>query len=526
MRQLPAAEQLQATIRSRESDLNILAQAWLASGADAVSIVCGDTPLYYRSNHPLPTGHIEQVSINLTDCEDAWLRVHGLSEAWVDARLQADAQIIVQLLQLEQDLEAMADELVSQQDQLLAMFDLTQSARNELDIPETLTALIRSASRVMNTEAVFIVLAVPDEIPVIQQTADLLNFDTIYQLFEEVQVNHQRMLHNSVEDYSLLPVSLDNLLLLPVRVRDAVIAGLGFINRSGGFASPQIKLAEAIADAAGAKIENVLLYQDSLRQARLNTEMDLARRVQTKLLPKAPPKIRGAEMYGASVPARQVGGDFYDFIDNADPKNNSMVFAVGDVTGKGVAAAMVMAMTRTALRSAASLTISTNPEWVIAQMNEDVYDDFTEIGVFTTLFVGQYLPDEGAIRYANAGHSPVIYYKAATQTAELLEADGTAIGILPESLCQTQVLIMQPGDVLVVATDGFSEASNPDGEMFGYDRLLQFVQMNANLSAAEITDSLFRIIQHFAAGSEQDDDQTIITIKRKKPFDVQRILTG
>jgi len=273
-------------------------------------------------------------------------------------------------------------------------------------------------------------------------------------------------------------------------------------------------LAEAIAEEAGAKIEHVLLYQEGLQRTRLNTEMDLARRVQTKLLPKAAPQIEGIDVYGASIPARQVGGDFYDYITNSDQMNNSLVFAVGDVTGKGVAAAMVMAMTRTALKSAASLTISTNPEWVIEQMNEDVYDDFTEIGVFTTLFVGQYLPDEGAIRYANAGHSPVIYYQAATQTTKLLEADGTAIGILPESFCRTQLIVMQPGDILVVATDGFSEATNPQGDLFGYDRLLQFVQMNAHESATNITQSLFRLIDHYAAGSEQDDDQTIITIKR------------
>ena len=166
-----------------------------------------------------------------------------------------------------------------------------------------------------------------------------------------------------------------------------------------------------------------------------------------------------------------MGGDFYDFVAQPD---RPFIFSVADVTGKGMAAALLMTMTRTAIHSKASFMPKPTPEIVMKNANEDLYEDFLQVGMFATAFIGQYQPHSQKLLYANAGHSPVIYRPVGGR-ARLLEADSTPIGVLQVSLCKNHQVPLGQGDVLVVATDGFSEARNPDDEMFGYDRLLDLV---------------------------------------------------
>ena len=152
----------------------------------------------------------------------------------------------------------------------------------------------------------------------------------------------------------------------------------------------------------------------------------------------------------------QVGGDFYDFL-HLDGR--PFTFTVGDISGKGLPAALLMAMTRTVIRAKVHDAPTPTPEHVVGRSNKELYDDFTEVNMFATVFVGQYQPLNREMLYANAGHSPVIYCPAGGK-ARLLKADGTAVGILPTSLSENQRLIFRPGDVLVVATDGLNEAHN------------------------------------------------------------------
>lgn len=171
-----------------------------------------------------------------------------------------------------------------------------------------------------------------------------------------------------------------------------------------------------------------------------------------------------------------------------------------------------MSMTRTALHSKAQFMPSPTPALVMRQSNEDLYNDFTRIGVFATVFVGQYDDAERAITYANAGHAPVIY-RPRNGRAELLLADNTAIGILPVNHFQNRSLAIEPGDLLIVATDGFSDARNDQDELFGIERLLVAVDELADQPAQAIADGLFRAIDQFSAGHPQDDDQTLIVLK-------------
>jgi sigma-B regulation protein RsbU (phosphoserine phosphatase) len=246
-----------------------------------------------------------------------------------------------------------------------------------------------------------------------------------------------------------------------------------------------------------------------IQQARLKTELELAAKIQFQLLPQKSPTVAGLDIAARSRPALQVGGDFYDFI---APIGWPFSFAIGDVSGKGVSAALLMAMTRTVIRSKASSLPTPTPEVVLGYSNEIMYDDFTEVGMFATVFVGRYDPTTRSLFYANAGHSPVVYCPA-DGSSILLEADGPAMGVLPLSLSENHKIHFQPDDLLVITTDGFNEASNPAGEMFGMTRLLQLIDSVASKSASEISAAIFKAVQNFSASRPQDDDQTLVVIK-------------
>lgn len=242
---------------------------------------------------------------------------------------------------------------------------------------------------------------------------------------------------------------------------------------------------------------------------RLKNDMAIAANIQLQLLQQKIPHVQGLDLYARSMPALQVGGDFYNFNIH---KLGSLVFSVGDVSGKGLPAAMLMAMTRVVLHGAARFMPTVNPKMLLGRINEDLYDDFTELGMFATTFVGCYDPPRHQLTYANAGHSPVIYCPHGGP-AVLLEADGPAIGVLSFNHCENLSMDFLPGDVLVVATDGFSEASNAQGDLFGYERLLRAVEQLASLSAEQIAMKMFHYIIQFAEGQDQSDDQTIVVLK-------------
>ncbi len=264
-----------------------------------------------------------------------------------------------------------------------------------------------------------------------------------------------------------------------------------------------------MADHVGAQIDNALLHQESLEQTKLKTELELAAQIQLRLLPQTTPVVAGLELTAHSRLALHVGGDFYDFIVQPD---NPFTFVVGDVSGKGTGAAMLMAMTRSVLRSKIISKTVPPPETVLTYTTEVMYDDFTEVEMFVTMLIGQYNPETKRLLYANAGHSPVVYCPAGG-SAQLLEADGPVMGTLPKNMSQEFSLDLKPDDLFIVATDGFSEANNVAGEMFGYNEFLSLVESVADNSAEEILQILYQTMDDFSGEASQADDQTLVVVK-------------
>jgi sigma-B regulation protein RsbU (phosphoserine phosphatase) len=172
---------------------------------------------------------------------------------------------------------------------------------------------------------------------------------------------------------------------------------------------------------------------------------------------------------------------------------------------------MVMTMTLAVLRAASQMN---RPSAVLERANAELYSDLSNIGAFVTIFAGSYDAPSGRLAFASAGHSPVIY-RARGGRSRLLRATGLPLGVLPDRGPTMDMVRLGPGDVLVVATDGFSEATSPGGELFGYERLLALVESNATAAASGVADRLFTAVTEFAAGRAQDDDQTLLVLKGK-----------
>lgn len=501
---------LVALLSSQYARFAALAEAWMALGATAFGVYQDGRPLvYWPSGHRLAKPSLV-AAITRGDQELGDLRVAGLSGHAFEQRLRTDAAMISYMLQLEGELQQMTADLVTSQDQQLALYRLTQTMRDHVTVEETLKAVVAEAVRMVRSQAGYamFVPASAQDPQLVQQPADLHPEDQLWRLYWQGQASEHEI-HLTEAEAELAPTGVTNLLHVPIWVRGSVMAGVGLVNRAGGFSAPEIKLTRAIADQASAQIERMLLYQEMFDQAKLRTEMELARRVQLDLLPRTLPRVAGLDIYANSRPAYQVGGDFFDFIHD---EGRPFIFSIGDVTGKGLSAALLMTMTRTALHSKSQFMPYPTPEAVMRQSNEDLYNDFTRVGVFATVFVGQYEVGSQRLMYANAGHAPVIYRPHDGEPV-LLRADSTAIGILPVSYCRNQVLRLGPDDLLVVATDGFSDVRDPGEEIFGVDRLIELVDRLHGGTAHEIAAGMFEEADRFGHGRQQDDDQTLIVIK-------------
>ncbi|MCA9972062.1 MAG: PP2C family protein-serine/threonine phosphatase [Anaerolineales bacterium] len=496
--------------------LQQLASLWQARGAHALCL-CQDDHVVWQSPAAPACRPDLLAPIPLEGGPPVALGIAGRGDAAAHQRLAADAQLLGHAATLEYELQLMTAELIETQDQLLALYNLTQSNGARHDVAGTIAALVAKIAGLVRVENVFAVLEAPPEWPhlIVRAAPPLLADDAICALARQAEAaGGELLLQAETAESAPLPPAIHRLLLLSLAPRDDVRVCFGFVNKQlGSFQSPDLKLMRAIAEQAGAQIENALLLHESVNQARLQTEMQLAQEVQLQLLPRQAPRIPGLDLYAASLPALQVGGDFYDFI--AEPQR-PFTFTVGDVSGKGVSSALLMTMIRTVIRGAARFDTTPSPQAILDRANRHLYDDFTEVMMFATVFVAQYDPRARRLTYANAGHSPVIHCPAG-RGATLLEADGTAVGVLPDNLAQNQHLAFGPGDVLVVATDGFSEARHPDGTLFGYDRLLRLVRDNAARPAADIAAALYTAVSDFATGHPQDDDQTLIVVKGIQP---------
>src|SRR3954452_14524185 len=275
------------------------------------------------------------------------------------------------------------------------------------------------------------------------------------------------------------------------------------------YSSDDRKLLDNLAaQAAPALRVGQLVRQQQAEAAtrqRFEQELEVARLIQQNFLPKQLPELSGWQVAACYQPAREVGGDFYDVIPLAD---GQVGFVIGDVTDKGVPAALVMAATRSVLRASAQRLI--DPGVVLERVNEHLCPDMPA-KMFVTCLYGVLEPASGRLRFANAGHD-LPYVKTATGVVEL-RARGMPLGLMSGMVYEEKETVLEPGDSVLLHSDGIVEAHAPDRDMFGFPRLKEAVGRHPG--GGELIDRVLEELARFTgAGAEQEDDITMVTLQR------------
>jgi sigma-B regulation protein RsbU (phosphoserine phosphatase) len=261
---------------------------------------------------------------------------------------------------------------------------------------------------------------------------------------------------------------------------------------------------ETLAAEASVAIENARLYRETLEKAKMEQEMRIAAEIQQALLPKATVGVPFIEASAASIPCRSIGGDFFDYIDQA---GGEFGFALGDVAGKGPPAALMSAMMQGMFAAQAHFTAGPAP--AIANMNRALCRRGLE-SRFVTLMYGL-VSKQGQLTYCNAGHNPP--FVIGKSGVRRLEAGGPVVGLLEFAPYDQETVQLDPGDMIVIFSDGVSEAMNSAGEEFGDARLLESVQAAGPLNAQGIVEHLVQAVRAFTRGAAQSDDITVMVAR-------------
>jgi len=305
-------------------------------------------------------------------------------------------------------------------------------------------------------------------------------------------------------------------LLLPLAVKDKL---LGFISLSQKrseepYSGTDLRLLKSVAAQAGLALENSRLAsaiaEEVAQREKLNREIEIAREVQERLFPQKLPAVAGLDYCGKCRPALGVGGDYYDFL---DLPGGRLGIALGDVSGKGIAAALMMASLEASLRAEA-MRGTDDLAALVQNVNRLVYDATAE-NRYATFFYGQYDPEPRELSYVNAGHNPpMLFRKRGTGwRIERLETGGTVVGLLPQFPYHQAAVALEAGDLLVIFTDGVSEAMNPADDEWGEERMIEAIQHNEGLSAAELIERVMQAADAFACGAKQYDDMTLVVLR-------------
>lgn len=455
----------------------------------------------------------EITTISLGMLAVIWLRKGGERlRKWTDRRFFRDAY------NAEQILEALSEEVRSIVEKKPLLERVATKIAESLHIPRV-AVLLQEGSLYRPAFALGYSGALDADLPESGGTIQRLKREAaperVYLDDEDSWVNKSDS--GLTDDERRKLASLAPQLLIPLAVKEKLlgIISLGQKRSEAPYSSTDIRLLKSVAMQTALALSNAELTSaiatEVAHREKLNREIEIAREVQERLFPQHLPEVAGLDYFGRCRTALAVGGDYYDFLALPEGK---LGIALGDVSGKGIAAALTMASLQASLRSDA-MRSGDDLGAMIARVNRMVYDASTE-DRYATLFYAQFDPATRRLTYVNAGHCPPILLRNTANgrvTERLDQAGGTVVGLLPEFDYQQASVSLAPGDLLVIYTDGFSEAMSPDLEEWGDKRLLDAVASCDGLPAKDVITRVISAADHFASGAPQSDDMTLVVLR-------------
>ncbi|MCI0487842.1 MAG: SpoIIE family protein phosphatase [Blastocatellia bacterium] len=274
------------------------------------------------------------------------------------------------------------------------------------------------------------------------------------------------------------------------------------------FSEEDLNVLTTIASVASIKIEHERLLEERLEKRRMEEELKVASEIQMRLQPVSAPKLEGWDMTGVSFPCREIGGDYYDFIYRK--RDNRLIVAVGDVSGKGTGAALLMSSVHAAVRAQSQSRASIGE--VMGEINQYIHEN-SPSNKFLTLFYGEIDPESGTLTYSNGGHNAPILIRNSGEIARL-DKGGLPIGLMQGAFYDEGSMCFDPGDVLVIYSDGITESVNDQDEEFEEARLIEVMQKHRHRSASGIRDRIDEALARFVGSAAPIDDMTLMIIKR------------
>jgi sigma-B regulation protein RsbU (phosphoserine phosphatase) len=323
------------------------------------------------------------------------------------------------------------------------------------------------------------------------------------------------------ERAALRELNVEVLLPLPGRGRLMGVMALGPKRSEQPYSRSDLQLLTSVGTQTGMALENSELLNtlktEITQRERMNRELEIAHEVQERLFPQSFPVVAGVQVAGSCRPAQGVGGDYYDCIMTGTDGNAGtakLALAIGDVSGKGVSAALLMASLRASLRGQ-TMQGATNLAQVVSNVNALLYESSAS-NRYATFFFGEYDPTTRKICFVNAGHNPPVLLRPLANgkfERHMLAGGGPVVGLVQHAAYEQCELQMQSGDLLLLYTDGISEAMDPLDEEWGEERMTEEAERLWPLPAQEVLNGLVRAADAFAAGAEQHDDMTLMVMK-------------
>ncbi|MEE8605373.1 MAG: SpoIIE family protein phosphatase [Candidatus Aminicenantaceae bacterium] len=273
------------------------------------------------------------------------------------------------------------------------------------------------------------------------------------------------------------------------------------------FTDEDLKLLTLLGNLAAVKIENSKSIEMSIEKEKMEKELSLAAEIQTDFLPKATPEFKGFDISGYMTPCYQVGGDYYDYMPIGSDR---LGITIADVSGKGVSASLLMASLRASLHSEVHLLY--DMEKMTANLNDFIHKS-SSINSFITFFFCELNMKSGKLKFINAGHNPPIVLDK-KGNINRLESCGLCLGMFPDVEYKAQTVVLHPGDITLLFTDGITESRNKENKEFEEEKLVKFLKKKSKLPAPELIKEIQKEVEIFTADTDQMDDQTVVVIKK------------
>ena len=483
------------------------------------TIVAGD-----RQTEPISFETVRDLSETFRIDFDKLLEASQQVETWSDETMNSTINFLYSIANGLLSLCYQGYNLNKNVKELTALLDISQLLTSNLSLKEVLDRIAEGIVKVLNVKSSTIRLLDDDGVELVIKS--IYNLSPEYLSKGPVILDEHPICKSALkgEICTILDVTSDpkfgyneaakkeglcSMLCVGLKVKDKAVGTIHlYTGEPHEFTEDEIMLVQSIANHAAIAIDNAKLNEQNIQKQRIERELAMAGEIQSELLPKTYPNLDGYDIKAKFIPYGQLSGDLYDFI---ELENQKIGLVIADVSGKGIPSAIIMATTHATIHASANDDVYKAVK-VVDAVNRYLCQ-YTRATEFVTMFYGILDVKNHMLTYSNAGHNPPIIFREGVGV--FLDQGGIPMGILEDAEYGEEQIVLVPGDVVLLYTDGVTEALNTKREIFGMRRLMRVVQQNHKIDSEELINTIYSDMLEFTDGAPQSDDLTLIVIKVK-----------